>query len=70
MYTVQRYTGKAWYDSMCSPYKTYTEAMNHVKEYSWHYNKDNPYRIIEAKPKKKVEKRFVNTDWEGVVIVS
>jgi len=69
MYTVQRYTGKAWNDSMCSPYKSYTEAMNHVKQYSWHYTTDNPYRIIETKPKKKVEKRFVNTDWEGVVIV-
>jgi hypothetical protein len=69
MYTVQRYTGKAWNDSMCSPYKSYAEAMAHVKNYSWHYYKDNPYRIIEDKPKKNITKRFVNTNWEGVVIV-
>lgn len=69
MYTVQRWTGGAWYDSMCSPYKSYTEAMNHVKKYSWHYTNDNPYRIIDTKPKKKDKKYFVKTDWEGVVIV-
>lgn len=69
MYTVQRYTGKAWYDSMCSPYKSYKAAMDHVKEYSWHYTKETPYRIVETKIKKKETKRFVNTNWEGVVIV-
>jgi hypothetical protein len=70
MYNVQRWTGAAWYNSMCSPYKSYTEAMNHVKKYSWHYTTDNPYRIVEDKTKKKTVKRFINTDWEGVVIVS
>lgn len=69
MYNVQRWTGKAWNTSMCSPYKTYTAAMSHIKNYSWHYTTENPYRIVEDKPKKKVFKRFINTDWEGVVIV-
>jgi hypothetical protein len=69
MYTVKRWTGKAWYDSMCSPYKTYSEAMAHVKKYSWHYTNNNPYKIVETKIKEKTVKRFVNTDWEGVVIV-
>jgi hypothetical protein len=69
MYTVKRWTGTGWYDSMCSPYKTYSEAMAHVNKYSWHYTKDNPYKIVEAKEKVKVVKRFVNTNWEGMVIV-
>ena len=69
MYDVKRWTGKAWDTSMCSPYKTYTEAMSHVKKYSWHYTTHNPYKIVEHKEKKKVAKRFMNTDWEGVRII-
>lgn len=70
MYNVQRWTGSAWYSSMCSPYKSYTEAMNHVKKYWWHYNEEYPYRIVEdkVKPKLKISTRFTNN--EGYVIVN
>ena len=69
MYNVKRWTGKNWDISMCSPYKTYGQAMDHVKKYWWHYTNQNPYKIVEVKPEKKITKTFVRTDWEGVVIV-
>jgi hypothetical protein len=69
MYTVKRWNGSGWYDSMCSPYKTYKQAHDHVKEYSWHYTKEYPYKIVEAKQETKAPKKFVKTNWEGVVIV-
>jgi hypothetical protein len=70
MFNVQRWTGAAWNTSMCSPYKTYTEAMNHVKKYSWHYTTDNPYRIVEHKEKKKKYKFDIDCDDEGIVYVN
>jgi hypothetical protein len=51
-YNVERWTGKAWYPSLCSPYKTMSEVTKHLKEYAWHYTVDNPYRITDFKPKK------------------
>jgi len=55
-YVVERWTGKAWYPSMCSPYKSYKEVQDHLTKYSWHYTTENPYRIKEFKPKKKVQR--------------
>ena len=55
---IERWTGKAWYPSMCSPYKTMSDINKHLKDYWWHYTKDNPYRITEYKEKKK--KRYNN----------
>jgi len=51
-YVVQRWTGKAWNDSLCSPYKTMGEVNKHLKDYYWHYTTENPYRVIDYKPKK------------------
>lgn len=69
MYTVKRWNGSSWYDSMLSPYKTYGEAMKHVKDHAFHYTKEYPYKIVEAKVKEKIEKRFIKTNWEGMVII-
>jgi hypothetical protein len=52
-YVIQRWTGKGWYDSMCSPYKTMSEVRKHLDEYYWHYTEENPYRIQDYKPKVK-----------------
>ena len=51
-YVVERWTGKAWYASMCSPYKTMAEVNKHLKDYWWHYTTKNPYRIKDYKPPK------------------
>jgi hypothetical protein len=51
-YNVERWTGKAWNKSLCSPYKTMAEVRKHLKDYSWHYTAENPYRITDFKPKK------------------
>ena len=45
-YIIQRWTGKGWDTSMCSPYNTIEEVNVHLKTYWWHYNDNNPYRII------------------------
>ena len=50
-YVIQRWTGKAWDDTMCSPYKTMAEVRKHLQKYSWHYTNENPYRIKDYKPK-------------------
>lgn len=47
VYFVQRWTGKGWNTSMCSPYNSKQEALKHIKQYWWHYTDSNPYRIIE-----------------------
>lgn len=47
-YIVERWTGKGWYASMCSPYTSLTEVQEYLKKYSWHYTTTNPYRIIET----------------------
>ena len=49
---VERWSGSAWNPSLCSPYKTMTEVRQHLKDYSWHYTEENPYRIKDFKPKK------------------
>jgi hypothetical protein len=54
-YVIERWSGKAWYASMCSPYKTMGELNRHLKEYWWHYTEENPYRIKDFKPKKKIQ---------------
>lgn len=55
-YNVERWTGKAWYPSLLSPYKTMAEVRKHLKDYCWHYTDENPYRITDYKPKTKVQK--------------
>lgn len=73
-YVVQRWNGASWYDSLTSPYKTMGQVNKHLQDYWWHYTDDNPYRIIDYKPKKKVS-RYVpkynaskwNTDDDMVV---
>ena len=51
-YVVQRWTGKAWNDSLCSPYCTIGEVEKHLKDYHWHYTTEYPYRVVNYKPKK------------------
>jgi len=74
-YNVERWTGKAWNKSLCSPYKTMAEVRKHLEDYSWHYTTENPYRITDFKPKKikrysapKFNFQKWNSD-EGMVIV-
>jgi len=63
---LQRWTGKAWNDSLCSPYKTIGEIRKHLKEYHWHYTEENPYRIINYKPKKKQKSKYnPDKDWNS-----
>jgi hypothetical protein len=52
MYVIERWTGKSWYASLCSPYKSMSEVNKHLKEYWWHYTSTNPYRINDYNPKK------------------
>ena len=52
MYVIERWTGKAWYATLCSPYKNMSEVHKHLKDYSWHYTQNNPYRLKDFKPKK------------------
>jgi len=58
MITLQRWSGNAWYDTMMSPFKNHVEVSNHLKKYWWHYTTDNPYRIIDTKPKKQKDKNL------------
>jgi len=57
-FVIERWTGKAWVPSLCSPYKTMSEVNKHLKDYWWHYTDENPYRIKDYKPKKKVQRYF------------
>lgn len=75
-YIVEQWSGKAWYASMCSPYKTMGDVNKHLQEYWWHYTNDFPYRIKESKPKKqKIQTRFTKynfQDWnsdKGMAVV-
>ena len=54
-YVIQRWGGSSWYDTMLSPYKTMSEVNQYLKDYAWHFTADNPYRIKDHKPKKKVQ---------------
>jgi hypothetical protein len=67
-YVVERWTGKAWGASMCSPYKSMSEVTKHLRDYSWHYTAKNPYRIKEFKEKKKARynvPKFNFQDWNS-----
>jgi len=55
-YAIERWTGKSWCPSLCSPYKTMSEVNKHLKDYFWHYTNDNPYRIVDYKSKKKIQR--------------
>ena len=76
MYVIERWTGKAWAPSMCSPYKSLSAARKHLDEYWWHYTDDHPYRIVDHKPKKVqkyVPKYKAYQDWnsdKGMVTVN
>jgi len=69
MYIIERWTGKAWDATMCSPYKTMGEVNKHLTDYSWHYTKDNPYRIKDFKhnkgPRYSVPKFNPYRDWNS-----
>jgi Tfp pilus tip-associated adhesin PilY1 len=41
---------------MLSPYKTMSEVNQYLKDYAWHFTADNPYKIKDYKPKKKIQK--------------
>jgi hypothetical protein len=76
MYVIERWTGKAWAPSMCSPYKSIAEVRKHLEDYAWHYTEEHPYRLEEYKPKKinkyqNITKRM--TSWnsdDGMVVVN
>jgi hypothetical protein len=68
MYVIERWTGKAWDASLCSPYKSMSEVNKHLKKYWWHYTDNNPYRINDYKPKKQPRynaPKFNNRDWNN-----
>ena len=48
-YIIERWTGKGWDASMCSPYSSMKDVNEHLKKYWWHYNDNNPYRVKEVK---------------------
>jgi hypothetical protein len=66
---VERWSGKAWYPVLCSPYKTMAEVHQFLHDYSWHFSADYPYRIKDFKPKKAASKYVPNynhfTDWNS-----
>ncbi len=71
-FVVERWTGKAWYASLCSPFKTMSEVRKHLSDYSWHYSEENPYRVKDYKPKKvqRYVPKYKASDWntdEGMV---
>jgi hypothetical protein len=42
------------------------EIQKHLKEYYWHYTEENPYRIINYKPKKKQKSKYnPDKDWNS-----
>jgi uncharacterized membrane-anchored protein YjiN (DUF445 family) len=67
-YNVERWTGKAWNKSLCSPYKTMSEVQKHLEQYSWHYTKEYPYRITDYIPdkiKKYSAPKFNSKNWNS-----
>lgn len=60
-YVLQRWSGEAWYDTMCSPYSSMSEVNEHLKEYWWHYTDNNSYRIQDYKPKKAAVQRSIKS---------
>ena len=73
--TVERWSGKAWYPVMLSPFKTMSDVTAYLKKYSWHFTTDNPYRVKEHKEKnkKKYNIPFNISKWmkddEGMMVV-
>lgn len=73
-FVVERWTGKAWDLFPNQTFKTMGEVNAHLQKYSWHYTQNNPYRIVDFKPKKKVQRyspKYKNQDWNsdaGMVI--
>lgn len=65
-FIVERWTGKAWYASLESPYKTMAEVRKHLKNYWWHYTKTNPYRIKDYIPKvQKYSPKYNKSAWNN-----
>lgn len=59
--TLERWTGKVWQPVLLSPFNTTGEVSHYLRKYSWHFTKDNPYRIKDFKVKKKnIYTRFLN----------
>ena len=75
-YVIERWTGRAWGPSLESPFKSIADVRKHLKDYHWHYTNDNPYRLIEFKPKKVKKyttKSTIRRTWnsdEGMVVVN
>jgi hypothetical protein len=55
-FIVERWTGRAWDSFPGQTFKTMGDVLKHLKKYSWHYTPENPYRIADYKPKKKVSR--------------
>jgi hypothetical protein len=64
-YTLQRWSGSVWYDTMLSPFNSMAEMHKHLKDYWWHYTNNNPYRIKDYKPKNKIQKYSPKYDWNS-----
>jgi len=67
--TLQRWTGRSWDDVLLSPFKSMGDVQMYLKRYAWHFTKDNPYRILDYKPKTKVSKyvpKYKASDWNDV----
>jgi hypothetical protein len=70
---VERWSGKAWYPVMLSPFKTMGEVTKFLKDYHWHFTQEYPYRIKDFKPKKKVQRyvpKYKNWNDEDQYVVS
>jgi len=67
-YKIERWTGKAWDSFPGVVYKTMSEVNKHLTNYWWHYTNDNPYRVVDFKPKKKVQQyvpKYNLQDWNS-----
>ena len=72
---IERWSGRAWYPVLCSPFKNMSIVRKYLKDYCWHFTAENPYRMIDYKPKKQPKyhapKRNVFHDWnsdKGMVV--
>jgi hypothetical protein len=45
---IERWTGKAWYPVMLSPFNSHAEVNEYLKRYWWHFTEKNPYRITNS----------------------
>ena len=69
---VERWSGKAWYPVLLSPFKTIGEVHSYLEKYQWHFTSEYPYRIKDFKPKAKPVQRSIKSyqNWnsdEGMV---